>query len=355
MLHRIRPKNPLQIMELTGNINNGDIIMATLKETRITNELLERHFASKIEVNPDFDRTLVSFQANKHLPEYRWYKYKESFSAPLLFYLFNKLSFDCGKIIDPFAGAGTTLFAASKFGMDSLGIELLPIGCEIIKARLAISNSNKEHLILQLNKWRNKKPWNRTKLSRPFQHLRITDGAFPNETEKAIGHYLPLVDEEPNNLRIVLQFAVLCILEEISYTRKDGQYLRWDSRAGRNIKKKFNKGPISSFDTAITRKLTEIIQDLEHDKFDLFPDFGIPKKQGKIELKKGSSLQILPQFPNESFDCLITSPPYCNRYDYTRTYALELALLGVGEEELRDLRQTMLSCTVSPNHSHSQH
>jgi hypothetical protein len=43
---------------------------------------------------------------------------------------------------------------------------------------------------------------------------------------------------------------------------------------------------------------------------------------------------------------LITSPPYCNRYDYTRTYALELALLGVDEEGLTKLRQEMLSCTV---------
>jgi DNA modification methylase len=43
---------------------------------------------------------------------------------------------------------------------------------------------------------------------------------------------------------------------------------------------------------------------------------------------------------------VITSPPYCNRYDYTRTYALELALLGVTHEGLIKLRQEMLSCTV---------
>ncbi len=42
----------------------------------------------------------------------------------------------------------------------------------------------------------------------------------------------------------------------------------------------------------------------------------------------------------------MTSPPYCNRYDYTRTYALELALLGVDEVALRALRQQMVSCTV---------
>jgi site-specific DNA-methyltransferase (cytosine-N4-specific) len=42
---------------------------------------------------------------------------------------------------------------------------------------------------------------------------------------------------------------------------------------------------------------------------------------------------------------VITSPPYANRYDYTRTYALELAFLGV-EEAIFNLRQNQLSCTV---------
>ena len=47
----------------------------------------------------------------------------------------------------------------------------------------------------------------------------------------------------------------------------------------------------------------------------------------------------------DQFAGVITSPPYANRYDYTRTYALELAYLGVGEE-IFDLRQRQLSCTV---------
>jgi DNA modification methylase len=54
----------------------------------------------------------------------------------------------------------------------------------------------------------------------------------------------------------------------------------------------------------------------------------------------------MPTMPDEIYDAIITSPPYCNRYDYTRTYALELALLGVSEQNIQKLRQEMLSCTV---------
>ncbi|CAN5584315.1 hypothetical protein BH24ACI2_BH24ACI2_09390 [soil metagenome] len=54
----------------------------------------------------------------------------------------------------------------------------------------------------------------------------------------------------------------------------------------------------------------------------------------------------MPSLSADFYDGLITSPPYCNRYDYTRTYALELALLGIDEKGLVDLRQRILSCTV---------
>ena len=46
-----------------------------------------------------------------------------------------------------------------------------------------------------------------------------------------------------------------------------------------------------------------------------------------------------PQAPS----LVITSPPYANRYDYTRTYALELAFAFVRNfEELRALRHSVL-------------
>lgn len=57
-------------------------------------------------------------------------------------------------------------------------------------------------------------------------------------------------------------------------------------------------------------------------------------------------MQELQRLPSNSFDAVFTSPPYCNRYDYIRTYALELALLGVTGDALIALRQEMLSCTV---------
>ncbi|WP_009547032.1 hypothetical protein [Crocosphaera subtropica] len=145
----------------------------------------------------------------------------------------------------------------------------------------------------------------------------------------------------------ILLTALLSILESVSFTRKDGQYLRWDYRSGRQIKSRaFDKGKIYNFEEAITIKLEEIINDLQGDEkqLSLFNDNLI--KSGNVKLYQGSCLNILPKIESNQYTAMITSPPYCNRYDYTRTYALELALLGVDEEKLRQLRQELLSCTV---------
>ena len=138
----------------------------------------------------------------------------------------------------------------------------------------------------------------------------------------------------------------MCILETISFTRKDGQYLRWDYRSGRRQGAiPFDKGKILDFDKAICAKIKEIYDDVRGNEktIELFPT---KSTVGNIHLLKGSCIDIMPTLPGDSYDAIVTSPPYCNRYDYTRTYALELALLGVGEDEISRLRQEMLSCTV---------
>lgn len=330
----------------------GDSTEILLEAVHKSVQALEARLAGKLEVNADLTRTLVSFQANKQEPQYRWFKYKEGFSATLLHYILDALKIARGRVLDPFAGVGTTLFVASQRGLDATGIELLPIGCEVIELRREILNGGRARAEQLVKRWREGRLW-KNAAPRPFPHLKITDGAFPPDTETSLGRYLSAVEDEGDQTaRRLLRLAAHAVLEEISYTRKDGQYLRWDYRSGRRQgTRPFNKGHIKAFDTAIEHKLSEMYADLgaRNGLFDVCPN---TDELGNIEVLKGSCLKILPTLDSASFDCLITSPPYCNRYDYTRTYALELALLGVDEEELRSLRQEMMSCTVENRDKH---
>lgn len=306
----------------------------------------QQHYQNKFVVQPFLTRSIVSFQANKTRPIYRWYKYKEAFSASLVEYLLEEYQIVNSKILDPFAGSGTSLFASTAKGINADGIELLPIGQEIIKTRKLLFKLNSEDW-KTLKNWSVLKPWQQSNyLGKTLPELRITKGAYPPLTQAEIEKYINQLDQENETVQAVLRLSLLCVLESVSYTRKDGQYLRWDYRASRpQGKKPFNKGYIPTFTEAICQKIDEIISDMSPPSQQL-ELFSVKENYGNINLYCGSCLEIMPSLNNNYYDAIITSPPYCNRYDYTRTYALELALLGVDENKLIQLRQAMLSCTV---------
>ena len=323
-------------------------IAGTIK-TATEREKLYRKYKHLIKTDQKLDRTLVSFQANKQEALYRWFKYKEGFSKRLVKYFINKYHPKVGHILDPFAGAGSTLFAAKELGWDATGIEILPVGIFAMQARLASEKVDGKEFAKTIKEvWRkfdiNKTPMNKLK------NIPITKGAYPGENEKLLNLYLEHCNNISNaDIKTLFKFAAFSILEEISYTRKDGQYLRWDYRANRSWgKTKFNKGKIYSFQEAIEKKLNQIKQDLNPVvNLELFSNNNQNwNKEPSLNILEGSSLEMLPKLETNSFDFIMTSPPYCNRYDYTRTYALELVFLGYDDEAVKNLRQTMLSCTV---------
>ncbi|PWH14519.1 MAG: DNA modification methylase [Anaerolineae bacterium] len=332
--------NPVQVSNVLGTQQN-----ISLNEIDRLDEQLFQRFKSRFVIQPSLSRLLVSFQANKTRPVYRWYRFKEAFSASLVEHLFHKYGITAGRILDPFAGSGTALFAASAMGINADGIELLPIGHQIITAKQILDAEFTPEDFERLRQWAEMRVWEQSETRFPLPELRITQGAYPDRTKEAIEKYLGACQQENRRVQTVLRFALLCVLESISFTRKDGQYLRWDYRSGRTHGKKiFDKGNIPSFEQAIYEKINEILADVSPThQAGLFPT---EKLQGEIRLYDGSCLHILPTLPDGNYDAIMTSPPYCNRYDYTRTYALELALLGTNEQGLVKLRQEMLSCTV---------
>ncbi len=315
--------------------------------TKFDTELAE-DFKSQMSIAPFLSRKIVSFQGNKSKPAYNWYKYKEAYSAGLVeYFLSNYEGGTQGKVLDPFAGIGTTLFAASEQDIHADGIELLPIGQEIIQSRIMLQKGLSTNDTDKLEWWISSQPWKGYPERIPFSTFRITEGAYPSDTVESIERYRGAMHRESEKIQAILRLALLCVLESVSYTRKDGQYLRWDARSGkiRPGTKPFDKGEILSFDFAIIAKLKEILSYITSHQtpITLFP---ILHTESNIRLFPGSCLEILPALETESYTAIMTSPPYCNRYDYTRTYALELAMLGLTHEDVCSLRQEMLSCTV---------
>jgi len=312
-------------------------------------QILHSRLADRLETAYHLNRKVVSFQANKDEPIYRWFKYKEGFSSTLVKYFLTEYGKKTGKLLDPFAGAGTTLFAGQELGWKSYGVEILPVGVFVMQTREALNDIDKNKLRSTVkNLW--------TELAKiesyetHINHITITKDAFSDDTEILLNKFLTYCSNlKDKKIQTVLRFAAFSVLEEISFTRKDGQYLRWDYRSKRNLPgKPFDIGKIYSFEEAMNRKLSQIISDLSGNKTNsLFEALeNKPAVQHPVKIIEGSCLEELPKIEDEFFDFIVTSPPYCNRYDYTRTYALELVFLGNDNDQVRNLRQSMLSCTV---------
>jgi len=359
-LHTTASQIALPIFQLTPSAADDTRIRqvyandgATSCEARIA---LELKYASLLVPTDEFNRQLVSYQANKQARLHNWLKYKEGFSAQLVEILLSKFGVEAGqRILEPFAGSATTLLVAKELGIDAVGIEILPV-CHL--AWEAKSHYKQYDLpeLRQVMQWLLDTTPGLSDV--PFPHVTITQSAFALDQEAKLMWYQSQFEQlaVSDLTKLLLRLVLMSILEEISFTRKDGQYLRWDARSEKTRKrnaqrvaqdrtptKTFDKGRISDVREALIAALGEVIRDLEA----MQPNGQLSSRQ---ELHKGTVLEVLPQLANEQFDAVVTSPPYCNRYDYTRTYALELAFLGMGEQTIKDLRQELLSCTVE-NHS----
>ena len=301
---------------------------------------LARRFKPRLSTHPLFSRQVVSFQGNKRIPGFRWMKYKEGFSSDLVSALIDEYSPEA--VLDPFAGAGTTPVVAAGKGKAATGIEIMPVG---VLAGSAVANAANGASATEL-RTAGQAMLDRVTSQAPavsryaFPHVRITEHAFPAQNEIEIAkarEYLASVDD--SSIRSMLDLACMSVLEDASYTRKDGQFLRWDRRSGRSLKSKADLGPVAAFHEALQVKLDEMCSDTEI----LKAQFG---NGCRPTLRTGSCLALLKDIPAETFDLVITSPPYANRYDYTRTYALELAWLGFDRKAFSALRQSMLTATV---------
>ena len=322
---------------------------------------LEKKYKSLLEISPDYNRQIVSFQLSKKSSIHSWLKYREGFSATLVESLLNKMKLKKGDtVLDPFLGSGTTSLVCQLHGINSIGYDILPTSAVAMEAKQNIYNYDIAELetflkeIIELSVPEN--------YSKRISSIKITEGAYPDQIDHDLAFYTEWV-ENSSFSNLTKNLAKLCILnslEDLSYTTKDGQYLRWDCRSSKVKKKnekrklegkpflatKLNKGEFSNVIDSFVIRYNSILDEIKI----LQSERSLTNTD--VKFIQNSSLFELPILKNNSISGVITSPPYCNRYDYTRTYALELVYLGLNDIGLKNLRQSLLSCTVENHPKH---
>ena len=286
-------------------------------------QMLEIKYAHLFQEKPVY-RQLVTYVPNKKLPVYNWFKYKEGFSQQLVFKLLLDWKISKDEIIlDPFAGCGTALLACKESGYKAVGLDILPVAVFVAKVKLQdwpdlpLLHNAIEALF--------DKKYKQPTLS--FPKVTIIDKAFPKKVQDEILFYKECISEFEKPLQDFLMLGLISILEQVSYTSKDGQFLRLVDRNIPPVKK------------TLREQLAEMLRDLYQQKQVLFKG-----GKAKVEILQGDARE--PDLPKKywgKIGAVITSPPYLNRYDYSRTYSLELCTLFVDEfSDLRNIRHSLL-------------
>jgi hypothetical protein len=248
--------------------------------------------------------TSTTFVDNMRLPIHRWFRYSAGFSAEWVKYVILKYAKPESVILDPFAGSGTTLVAANELNISSVGYEK-----HYFVRRIA---NTKLHYSVDYNYL--------NKLCNEILCMQVYD-RFDFETQPDLLKrcYSPdtlktLVSMKEKFFRVMdnsleselIWLAITAILRSSSSAgTAQWQYIL------PNKKKKNVLEPKE----ALKQKLNEILLDIQ-----LFAQ----KKVNSLALMLDHDARdILADYDN-TFDILITSPPYPNNYDYADSTRLEM-------------------------------
>lgn len=335
---------------IVDNFSAGDLCDEQARQ------VLEKKYEPILEVTNRFDRKSVSYQLSKKDVLHSWLKYKEGFSADLVGQLLDDMEAKPGDLVmDPFMGSGTTALVCQMRGINSIGFDIMPISAVAIKAKANVMDYKPEEIKRLIAEVKDLRLPGGYDGFTPY--VTITDTAYPIFNGQFIQYSYEWIRNANFNdvVKNLFTLAVLNSLERCSYTTKSGQYLSWDCRSDKvkkaNITRKERGKKILSkkyVREEILNIQDTIIEELEH----ILLDIEVIQKQGgkgvtsDIDYREKSVLYELAELENGCLKGVITSPPYCNRYDYTRIYALELVYLGTTEEGIKKMRQDLLSCTV---------
>lgn len=288
---------------------------------------------------------LSTFEHNLKLPRHRWYAFKEGFSEILVREAISEMSSSKRKpeILDPFAGSGTTMVTAGRLGLKATGIEVNPFLAFASQAK-CVADGWQRHAFYRrldavLSKSRNEVQspleGRSTFTERPgaekwlFNRSVVRGFTALNRALTSAGRY-----------RKPLLLALIASLMDCCNAKRDGKCLRYV--------KAWRSAGLTSSDLRIAfRERAEIVfQDIKNDCFD----------HRGIRVVQGDARRVLRSFRANSFDLIVTSPPYLNSFDYSDVYRPELFAGGFVRDnaELRQIRLSTVRSHLQVNWEPSQ-
>ncbi|MBN2087989.1 hypothetical protein JW964_00160, partial [candidate division KSB1 bacterium] len=276
----------------------------------------------------------IQFLSNSSELIHRWSPYVQGFSAEFVQGIINQYKFEYQSpiILDPFAGSGTVLVQSKLNNYETYGVELNPLLHFIANTKLNTWQSNPAQLF-EISKNLQKKPFFKAPdFLKSEKHFK--PGVLKNlEIIKSGIDAFSCRNDDDQKIKDLMLVAFSSILIESSNLKRS-PCLGYTKN--KNVP---DEAPFSLFN----RKIMEICTDLKN----LQHNFKHINSKSNVYLANSKEFQH-----HNSYDLVITSPPYMNGLDYVINYKIEMGWLGFAKnhQQLKTVKDDMVVCdNVSKN------
>ena len=241
------------------------------------------------------------------------FPYKEAFSPYLIEHLQNRFACSNASVYDPFCGVGSSFLNTQTqicYGFDTSAFAL-----NVAKVKLEKLDS--KHLKKAEKNIRNFMPSNR---EYPFPQWESFGKYADKKRFNLIMDFIESFKDVDSKIYHFVSFLVLCNLEKMLHFKKDGNGIKYRESKIRDIE---------SYLKALTLRAFELKKEFDRNNSKL------------IILENRSSIN---NKPKDKVDCVLTSPPYANLFDYFEIYKMELwsSKIVKSYEEWKKLKKTAL-------------
>lgn len=292
--------------------------------------------------NPFAGQGLSVFDQNLDLPRHRWYEFKEGFSENLICQAVDEVSSGLSKkelrLLDPFLGSGTSLVSSGRLGLNATGIEVNPFLAFAAKAKCATGRWSRPSFqkVLEevLLKSTHETPSPLEGVSTFTEKEGLIKWLFNRSVLRGFTS-LDIALKDTGQYHQPLRLALISSLMECCNAIKDGKCLRYS--------KDWQSQGLNSNDLreVFRTKALTIISDLIEHEF----------KGSGLKLLEGDSRERLKRIKANTYDLVVTSPPYLNSFDYSDVYRPELfaGSFTNSNDDLRRVRMQTLRSHIQVN------
>lgn len=272
---------------------------------------------------PRFDH--LTYRGNSKQTRYGWLRLTPAFSVHLISDLIRSLPSDA-RVLDPFCGTGTTALVCAEGGIESATTDINPFllwlgaaKCSQYSAQdIAEARRIAEHAVTALRSTNGTQPW----IPPLFQIDKWWDGPLLEKIGKAravIEEHSKDASQKAIDLLKLAFCRTMIETANVSFGHQSMSFKKANGQMTLAVPEDIAESVVANWEKSVSSILSAAETSIA--------------SQPRFVHCDARSLAM--EFPAESFDCVITSPPYPNRMSYIRELRPYMYWLGY----LDDARQ----------------